>query len=569
MRNCRNALRICKFFEERGELFRPDCDEEFHIKVESCSQKRYYSLNPENCFCVTLEGLGNETFCVSEEECGFDATYTVDGCPVEKACVDFEDCDFHRIGIINHSRVREGDLRIRARVEDSCGNAMCDFGGLRMRICGDEFEQIFTLDEENCFEVCFNDLPFGCYQVEIAECEDFDVAFNFNGCVSNCGEIRIDGCENTLNIIARHNNPIRTVRICRWCQCGDGRLVKPGMRECFALRVRKRNSAFREFTLDCENRFCMTLEGRREDAFEIQQLDDCDVKYEVDGIIVDCVRVCMDEDHDVRIIGPCEQDRHEDCHDECECECIHKEKEECEKPSHGCEEKCSEQEEKKECTHERTSLRISKWVEKKGKMCHPEKEDCFRIRVQGYSDQCFLLNQRNHFTVTLDDIRPGYYCIYEESDNNYDVRFEVDGCSKEDGYLFVNSNQQSDVRIINRRREEECGKENVVRIMKRVDKGNHLCRCTQEQLQMPNSGSFEISVSGMDGCKRYTLEERNCFEVTLPLQQGKYTIRELNPCNRVSYIVDGEKKEEACFMSDGRMHEVIIVNHVSAVNYVI
>ncbi len=575
MRNCRKTLRICKFLEERGELVKPECYEEFHIKVESCSQKRYYSLNPENCFCVTLEGLGNETFCVSEDCCDdFETLYLIDGCPCDKACVDFDDCDFHRIAIVNRPLCKEGSLFIRARIEDACGNAICDFRGFRVRICGDDFEKIVPLNESNCFEACIDEIPFGNYCISISNMNDFDAIYRFNGCVGDCGNITIDGSENTLDIIARHNNPTKRAIISRWCRDGNGRLVRPAFDECFDIRVGRRNQAFKEFALDCENHFTHILEGNRNDVFTIEMLDDCGVTYEVDGVKVDCVRIRMDEDHDVRIIGGegCEE---EGCHhDECDCDDWDDDNDwkddcECNDWKHDCE--CDHHQEKPDCECHRGNglLRISKWIDDNGRLRRPNRDDCFTIRIQGLSEKCFTLDRRNNFTLCLDNVRSGYYCIYEESNHDFDVCFEVNGCKQEDGYVFVNAGEETDVKIINMKR-HDCGcheKEHMLRIMKRIA-DHRECAC-DEDLIMPKSGSFEIKVSGPDGCQRYTLCEDNCYEVSIPLTKGRYTVMEMNPCNRVTYIVDGVKSDEACVEVCEEHHEVIVVNHHNSVNYVL
>lgn len=542
MRNCRNTLRICKFLEERGELVKPDANEEFHIKVESCSQKRYYSLNADNCFCVTLEGLGNETFCISED-CSeeFETLYLVDGCMSDHACVDFDDCDYHRITIVNRPIYRCGSLCIRARIEDACGNMMCDYRGFKVRICNDEFEKVFALNEDNCFKAYIDEIPCGNYCISIAYMNDFDVAYRFNGCVNDSGNICIDGPENILDIMARHNNPQKIAVISRWCRDACGRLVRPVFDECFNIRISKRKGACKEFALACENHFTHVLKGNRDDVFEIEMLGDRNAVYEVDGIEVDSIRIRMDEDHDIRIIGG----------EGCECD-------------DGCQDnECDG------CQNKHGSLHISKWIEENGCLRKPNRDDCFKIRIQGLSDKTFVLDHRNHFTLCLDDIDTGYYCVYEQG-NHDDVRFEVNNCRQDDGYVFVGADETVEMKIINVVSQDTvCPKqESILRIVKRIA-GD--CDCNGvDNLEMPYSGKFEIQVCGEDGMQRYTLCEDNCYEVSIPLAYGHYTVSEVNPCNRVTYIVDGGKEtKEACVCVDEAHHEVVVVNYKQCVNYVI
>lgn len=523
-----NTLRICKFIKTRNGIKKPCDNEEFHIVVESCSTKRYYSLNAKNCYCVELERLCNETYCVYEEECeGYDTSYEVDGCHVHKACVDFEEDDFHRISIINEECRKTGNLHIQKRVYDACGKEVCSDDCFKVRICGVNFDVVKTLNSANNFHVVLENLPFGSYEVKELDHNDYDVSYIVNGVEKERGIVSVDCDDAHVEVINRMNNGTHVLRICKWI-LRNGKLVKPSYDQCFEIVLRD-HYAYKEYTLHCGNHFCITLEGDKYDEYVLEELDAENVIYEVDGVEVERVCVRMNEDHDVRIINV------EDT------PCPDPDPQPCPEPT--------------------GTLCIQKWMEEEGRLYRPHRSKVFCVRIQGYSHEVYELNDANDFTLCIDDINTGYYCVQEVSEQ-YQVMYEVNGVRQDDGYVFVEEGD-NEVSIIN----QVCPmpQNNILHIKKRVD-SNEPC----EDIMVPQCGEFEIFVSGPDGMDYYTLSQENDYQLDLEVVNGEYMIYEVNPTSIVTYCLDGvEYMNEVVFMVEDSDHELIIINHLNRVNYVI
>lgn len=514
-----NHLRICKVKEINGEIVKPDRCEVFHIVVESCSQRRYYILNASNCFCVELNNLCNETYCVYEEgDCENDVTYEVDGVASNRACVDFNDQDFHHITVINHETppVCSGRLSIKKRVFDACGKEIRSRDSFTVEVMGDDFSTTVVLSPSNRHQYTIDDIPMGSYVVSELGSEDYDVTYVVNGVESPYGNVEVDSDDTYMEILNRMNDGTHVLRICKWIR-RDGRLVKPNYQDSYDITISD-GYACREYTLNCQNHFCTSVEGNKNDTFFLQELDAQNVEYEVDGEIVDEVNVTMNQDHDVRIINI-------------------------------------------EGHSGSGMIVIHKWLEENGRLLIPGRDEVFYVRIQGLSEELFELNFANNFTMIFFDVEPGYYNVYEESGEIYDVSYEVNGVPQEDGYIYVEEDGEAFVNIINHVGSQDTGS---IRIMKRVTGS---CGCEEE---IPYEGEFEIYMEGPDGGDYYMLDQSNGYELDFDLTPGWYTIYEINPTCSVTYRLDGEVcRNEVRFYCEDTQHELVIVNHINRVNYVI
>lgn len=535
MINCSsNTLIICKFLETAEGIVKPNNGDEFHIVVESCSMKRYYSLNSSNCFCVQLEHLSNESYCVYEESKEYDVTYELDGCEVSDPYFDFNDQDYHHVRIINHQSSDKGALHIQKRVFDACGKEIISDDSFNVRIRGLNYDTKRVLNSDNNYHTVLENLDYGCYEVSESNNEDYTTSYYVNGTIKERGMISVDSDDNSIEIWNRLNNGTHILQVSKWVR-KDGHLVKPSYDQSFDF-ILKDQYACKEYTLNCNNHFCTTIEGNKDDTFVLEELEAADVIYEVDGEEVEVVEVVMNEDHDVRIINlnDVEPDP---------------------KPTPDPDpEPCPQ-----------TVLKIQKWMEEDGRLYRPNVDDVFSFRIQGYDNVSYDLTSANDFTMEINDITPGYYCIYEEYASNYNVVYDVNGVIQEDGYVFIDYGV-SEVSIIN---QNICDlpepEENIIHLVKRVNVCNNA-----NEVAMPESGSFEIYVSGPNGVEYYTLSPENNYETFLSAVNGQYTIYEVNPVNAVTYRLDGvDYIDEVTFNLQDKSHEVMIINYVNRINYII
>lgn len=535
-----NTVRICKYIESNRGINKPQDQEEFHILIESCSFKRYYSLNKHNCYCVEIEHMPNETYCIFEldvNECDFEVSYEIDGNRCSKGCFDFCEDNFHQVKIINTVILPKGDLRIFNKVFSECGKPTCSDASFEVRIKGEEIDVVKTLCPANEYMLCLRDLTYGKYEVIGLNNQDFEIRYLVNGIVQDDGRICIDTLDkNEVILLNRMNNGMHTLHICNWVR-RNGRLEKPDYHERFEFTL-KDNYAYKEYVLNCENRFCMCVEGNREDCFELETQDNEWIEYEVNGEKVDCVKVCLCEDVDVRII----RNKDKECYVQPEDnkEMYHHDR---------------------ECVEDHNMLVVSKLVSEDDETFIPCKEDCFHFRIQGYSDEIFELNENNDFTLEFKDLDSGYYCVYECGEYDGEVVFEVNGKIQDDGYLFIDKDDKVCVNMINCINQTK----NSITLVKRMNG-----RTSDYEVEMPYEGSFEIAIEGEDGIETYILNEDNNYCLEVFVRAGKYCIYEIDPLCDVEYRVDGEcfEKEAFVYIEDNDV-EVMIVNYMNKVNYIL
>ena len=511
--NCSgNHVRICKMKEVNGRLVRPDSGEVFLIRVESCSQRRHYRLNESNSFCVELDHLCNETYCVSEESGEYEVSYEIDGVASEEACINFNRQSFHTITIINHNSTptRRGSLRLNKRIFNRCNTAMDSRESFVFDVRGNNFTRTITLSNNNNYTALIEDMPFGEYVVSERNPSGYDVVYVVDGVESEHGDIMIRRENESMEIQNHANDGAHVLRICKWIR-DNGRLVKPSGEESYDITISD-GYALREYTLNCENRFCIMLEGNHNDRFIINEIDADNVVYELDGEIVDEVDVMMNSDHDVRIIN-----------------------------SNG--------------TSGNGSIFIRKWLLENGRLVVPASNMSFRLRIQGYSEEVYTLNDNNNFTLSFEDVESGYYIINEEPVEGYEVSFEVNGVPQSDGYFRVEANEESAINMINEQRDSNL---DVITIVKRIGVNN------SDEVRVPTEGTFEVYLEGPEGGNYFTLNRSNNYQVRYEAMQGWYTMYEVNPPGSVTYRLDGvDHDNELNFYVDGFDHEAMVINHLN------
>jgi len=516
MRCNNNHLRIRKMISRNNELVMPDENEEFSIRVESCSSRRHYRLNQCNHFCVELDLLSDEEVCVYEDNGGDYVRFEIDGENSESGCVDFLNSNFHEIIIINESEdcsYDYGSLRLRKYIVNRCGEEHGVAQSFSFEMIGENYHKIIHLNAENQYTALIQNIPYGNYEVRELNHGKYDVSYVVNGIESDYGNIEIDSNYGEMMIYNRRNDENHILRIDKWIS-ENGKLRKPMYPDNYVILLND-GYAMREYTLNCGNRYSVSVEGNRNDTFMLEEMNASNVIYELDGEIVDHVEMTMSKDHELRIINT-------------------------------------------QTSENKGTILLQKWMDEDGSLVVPSSHMSFDLRLLGYSDVVYTLNNSNHFTLRFDDIEEGYYQISEVDDAHYDVSYEVNGIAQEDGYIYVRNGEITNVSIINRERSEI---RSTLHLMKRVGIQN---------LEIPEEGNFDVYVEGVNGAQHVMLNADNHYEMYLEVENGWYTIYEVNPSGNVVYRLDGvDHNEDLYFYVEDFDHEVVIINSKQRINYII
>ena len=95
-------------------------------------------------------------------------------------------------------------------------------------------------------------------------------------------------------------------------------------------------------------------------------------------------------------------------------------------------------------------------------------------------------------------------------------------------------------------------------------------RVGTQNLEIPEEGNFDVYVEGVNGAQHVTLNADNHYEMYLEVENGWYTIYEVNPSGNVVYRLDGvDHNEDLYFYVEDFDHEVVIINSKQRINYII
>lgn len=529
-------LRICNQRLSQGELtivkvlldeyhkqmdFSDDMN--FSVHVEGNGFCKIIDLNCTNNFQACLKSMRCGRYQIYEENCeDYRTSYCYDGGEAMQAPIEIELLgDSHVLDIVNTKRPGSV-LTLDKYIRDANGELVKPQDGecFHVRVIGDYFDQVFTLDSEHDFAMDIFDLPSGCYDVQEIDGDIYDVTYLVNAEKENSyAHVDVRDCEtasvliiNNIRMCCEQDSPLR---ICKYVRRSDGCLVKPD--PCLSFKVMLAGCGVCEtFNLNANNNFCVDIEHICCGEYEIRELDHED--YVCSYIVND----------------GCETTR--------ACLCIHE-------GGRNCVNIINEERNKGE-------ISICKVMRQaNGELIKPDKSARFLVTLRSFfCKETYVLDASNDFCVHVYNLKEGSYEVREHRCEGFETSYIVNGCKEERKARFLVENGCcNDIKIVNSVKREESGD---LRICKYIANpfGNYVKPAADEE--------FTIQVSGpcIDTC--YTLRAANNWCVILEgLKKGVYRICEQDTCDYTTqYFVNGEEKEEALVCMDACNQEVEIIN---------
>ncbi|MEG0709695.1 MAG: hypothetical protein RR481_05635 [Longicatena sp.] len=394
------------------------------------------------------------------------------------------------------------------------------------------FEKYITLDYKNNFREVVDCLKPGFYTIEECEYALFEPFYSLNNArITSDNRFDLVAGHNELQVInVKRSDTQLTIQkdICN----RDGELCKPTPCELYQVRV---ISALEDkmITLCEENDFCVTLFGLECGYYDICEVCQGDVAFDISYVV----------------------------NDEEECEHAHLEIRECEHAFVNiintmiplCEEEQPQQ------NSQEAPLRICKFIRKsEGCIVKPSAACQFKVNVIGCGiNQTFLLNNNNNFCVDILDLCNGEYEICEVSEGDYSTSYIInDEREKTSACICVRDEVMNCVAIINEERNK-----GTLCISK------YVCNEFGDLMKPDKDQSFCVTLSSYFYKKCVCLDAHNdwtmCFK---DLRFGSYEVREEDPCDYlVSYIVDCERERvhARVVIDDSFEHDIKIINHVN------
>lgn len=498
-------------------------DMNFPVHIEGMGICKTVDLNACNHFQVCLDHLRPGTYQIYEEEtASYRTSYRYDGKEVSCApiAISLEEGE-HVLDIVN--TIRAGSvLTLDAYLRDQGGELIKPQSEdcYHIRVIGDYFDQVFTLDGENDFALDIFDLPSGCYDVTQLDKDIYDVTYFVNAQKeSPYAQVEIRDCEaasvliiNNLRMCCEQDSPLR---ICKYVRRSDGCLVKPDPSQCFKVMLAG-CGVCETFNLNASNNFCVDIEHICCGEYEIKELDH-------EGYV-------------------CSYSINDGCETTRACLCVHE-------GGRNCVNIINEERNKGE-------ISICKVMRQaNGDLIKPDKSERFLVTLRSFfCRETFVLDASNDFCVHVYNLKEGSYEVREHRFEGFDTTYVINGCKEERKARFLVENGCcNDIKIINSPQKEECGD---LRICKYIANpfGDYVKPAADEE--------FIIQVQGpcIEGC--YTLKAANNWCVILEgLKKGVYRIQEEATCEYTTcYYVNGKESEEALICMDGANQEVEIIN---------
>lgn len=475
------TLRICSRIETcDGDLNRPDDRECFTVLVEGRKFSKEYVLSCENNWCISMDQLPKGRYRIyQKDDYGYLVSYEINGKRKNRASVSLYEQDIE-VTIINQVRTCVGEVCISKWICDDGELCTPEYGCYEIELKGRRYKECFTLDAENSFTVCLNDLEEGKYHVKE---------------IKGNGRILINGCDSDGSFIVGRSDidirvvndtiPVPLVTIEKQLKDECGNLCKPEEDDCFEILVEGKNCRD-YYTLDCTNDWKICLDQLEAGMYHIyEKACGYEVSFMIDG-------ECRNDGSfsvakkDVHILMINEMLPHAD-------------------------------------------VEVSKWIrDESGMLVRPHRDECFEIKIEGESYcQTFDLNYDNNWCLCLDDLRPGRYEIKEAMCPEYDASFIIDDKEMTQGIFFVDMNDV-EIKVINQ---------------DRVTGNLDICAFVREggSLYDPiDSDAFTFCIA-KDGCnEEYTLDCSNDWCIRLEnLYSGIYRISTADSDYQMEVEVDG------------------------------
>lgn len=502
--NCQqeSQLRICKFIRNKdGCLVTPCKDENFQVTIVGCGMCQTLNLNESNNFCVDIASLCSGAYTIEETSCGnYVSSYIVnDDMERTSACIQVREESTYCVTIIN-SQWNAGSLRVCKYIRNDYGDLIKPnkdqyFDMTLSSLFGRE---CFTLNAENNWCMCFDDLRRGSYEIKEQCCEPYLCEYQVDHERPwRHARFIMDGCDRevkVINYIAKEQ--CGTLRISKFEETQSGQLVKPQRDEQFHVLVE--GQGFSEcYTLKASNHWCIMLDGLKAGEYHIQEEEGelYDAIYTVHGQRCEEAYVTLGE-----------------CNEEV-CILNHR------KRSGILEIEASLQDCDGVIDLPYDGMELEVLVE--------GKQTCYHV----------CLNKENNWCVLLDQLPNDTYRIIQKDNFGFAIRYIVDGIDQDFARISMNK-EDHHVSIIN----EMLNCAGMVKVTKYIedDYGNHVMPCNDQQ--------FTFELSGVDFCNTYTLCERNDFCVYFDdLMQGCYEIKELDHGFDTRYLLNKQPYDKACF----------------------
>lgn len=577
-----------KMKDAQGCLKNPENNDEFTVIVSGGDDYKKIKLTKDNNWTYVLCNVEDGRYQIQEQTNGYHVSYIVNEQDESDYANLYVHHDHHQVIVVNEANEVMGSMEIckLLKDEDGCYCYPDENQQYWVNIVSNQFNKRICLNKENHFQVCMRCLKNGIY--EVFEESDNEVMYIVNnGTLSSNAKVSVENNANTVKIINPCQNKKGSICISKYIQ-KDGMCVKPD-HGTYCIQCMGNNKC-EQYELNKDNNYYLCIEDLECGLYEIKEMDHDHVVYSVDqGLPKDQALVQVHyNNHDVQVIN-----RNESCGKITLIKYI-RENGQLKKPSTGTyvfritkplysntivlnddndwtitldhlqngmytiaevgslynvsyitngesetsfgvvkvkgNENVVQIINEKKC--EDSSIVFEKYIRKGKEFVKPSDEFEAKIQLSGPDyKQDFLLNKDNNWTTHVKNLQNGMYHVEEFDGKN--VRYVINGKEEtSQGIICVCCGTCNNVSIIN----EEESDQGSIKIQKYIRYG------MSEKLLTPPDDFYARILITKPGYRKYaTLGFENNFTFILDnLENGIYTIQEIESQNEVSYRINGQ-----------------------------
>lgn len=499
--------------DEHGRLHLPPCGSRFDVMLVGCAEE-CFELNEENNWSVTLcdypkgsyevneVGACHARYQIDDREIKHHGRFQLKNKSVSVTVINpFNDCSepVDQAGSLTvHALVKNCDGDLETAPQDAAFDVMIDGDGVREDI---------TLTHRNGFQMLYEHLPKGKYQItQTPDTAYTRVMYRINGTEVAKGTVELGKQDVQVDLINYKNCQSGSIRVMKYIKDAScGCLKRPCMEESYDVSIKGKNHT-QTVILNASNKWTYVFDHLSDGTYTISEEDGEGVSYIVNGGKEEqkaVVSIAGDEAN-VKIINPSSD------------------------TAHG-------------------SIELCKYKkDEQGNLHDPDVNKSYWIIVQNETTtQRVLLHAANHFYAEVRHLLPGTYEVIEE--DGQDTLYSVNGGKETNKAMVAVNGNRNSVNVIN-----PVLMKGALRLSKFIEQDT--------VLQLPTSGSYRIHVSAPGYNKVITLEESNHYTTMLTdLKKGLYVVDELDHDN-VTYQIDGGSRVDRAIINVRGSHEVSIIN---------
>lgn len=500
-----------------GDLESAPQDAHFDVMIDGDDVREDITLRHRNGFQMVYDALPKGPYLIQQQPNPIytRVTYRIHGVEQPTGEIELGNEDI-QVDLINYQNCEQGSIRVMKYLRDAdcgCFKRPCMEEAYTITLRGDNLEQSVILNASNRWSYVFDALSDGTY--EIIEEDGEGVSYIVNGGKeSTSAVVEVAGKDVNVKIInPKEGVKHGSIELCKYLKDENGILHDPQANASYWVSVQGEGINQR-ILLHSANHFYAEVRHLLPGTYEVVEEDGNDVRYTINGgREVERAFVQVNQNHNsVNIINQIQVNG---------------------------------------------SITLAKYLQADDGTLTSPKQGTYRIHISapGYNN-VISLNEQNHFTTVLSNLRPGLYVI-DELDHE-GVSYIIDGGSQVDrGVVQVDGTH--DVSIINSMASEAKGSLQLTKFLRR---GNG-------QLVRPSGNQkYQFHVSKPGYKEIITLHQGNNWRMMLEhLSDGNYVISELDQQGKVSYIInDGSETEFGIVAIKGNANTVSIINGETASN---